>query len=316
MAQTIKNAITKLLDEKINWCYQEITKNTDKIFKFNDNYFSEQNNFKQYDNNGNLIIDEYRKSVKFIPCSVDSIVGSRNLMPDVFLSTINVPITMLVNVEDLDMVEEVLIYFSDITNGQIYNLQALFNNKLSNFAFSFSVDLPDMDNFSVLQGINAKTIGFMISGQLSANLFYNNNIEYYMSLDGGENYEKLSLLSAGSARVNNLFGDQLIGEENVKHVEVESSWTKTLSFITKQSRFYLDLILSIEEKNENIYKLNNVKFKTVINFNIDGNDNKQEIIKNVIISEIGYSGNYGSVVGIGLTLKEKMVSEDIPELWY
>ena len=314
MAQTIKKAISDFLEKEINSCYQEVTKNKDNIFKFNVNFFSEHNDFRQYDENKSLVVDQYRKYVKYIPCSVESIVGSRNLLPDVFLSSVNVPITMLVDVEDLGMVEEVLTYFSDITNGKLFDLEALYNNKVSIFSFSFSVDLPDMDNFATIQGRNAKNIGFMISGQLTSNLFYNNNIYYEISLDGGNTYEPINILSGGTARVNTLFSDQLIGEESVKSVEADSVWTKTLSFICKETQFYIDLISSIEDKNYINYKLDNMKLKTKIKTGFLEKDSYLEFVKDVIVSEIGYSGDYGKILGIALTLKEKLVDEEVPEL--
>lgn len=314
MAQTIKNAIADFLYEQINSCYKEVTKNTDMIFKFNTNFVAEHNNFKQYDSKNNLIIDGYRKPVKYIPCSVDSIIGSRNLLPDIFFSTVNVPITMLVDVEDLDMVEEVLTYFSDITNGKLYTLKALFNNEITNFSFSFSVDLPDMDNFAVLQGRNAKSIGFMISGQLTAGILYNNNISYEISLDGGQTYEKVSLLSGGTARVNNLFSDQIIGGDSTKGVETDSTWTKTLSFISKENQFYLDLITSIEDRSVAYYKLDNMKFKTIIKADFIEDGKTLQFIKDVVVSDIGYSGDYGRILGIAMTLKEKLTDDEIPEL--
>lgn len=314
MAQTIKKAISDFLEKEINSCYQEVTKNKDNIFKFNVNFFSEHNDFRQYDENKSLVVDQYRKYVKYIPCSVESIVGSRNLLPDVFLSSVNVPITMLVDVEDLGMVEEVLTYFSDITNGKLFDLEALYNNKVSIFSFSFSVDLPDMDNFATIQGRNAKNIGFMISGQLTSNLFYNNNIYYEISLDGGNTYEPINILSGGTARVNNLFSDQLIGEESVKSVEADSVWTKTLSFICKETQFYIDLISSIEDKNYINYKLDNMKLKTKIKTGFLEKDSYLEFVKDVVVSDIGYSGDYGKILGIALTLKEKLVDEEVPEL--
>ena len=78
--------------------------------------------------------------------------------------------------------------------------------------------------------------------------------------------------------------------------------------------FYLDLITSIEDRSVAYYKLDNMKFKTIIKADFIEDGKTLEFIKDVVVSDIGYSGDYGRILGIAMTLKEKLTDDEIPEL--
>jgi len=307
-AKTLKNALSKLLSDKLNQCYKEITKSDVDMFKVEYNWYYDGNNFNQYDNNGNVILDEYNHNIKYIPTALQSIIGEREEIPNVYINDITVPISMLVfDLDLLDTLELVLNYFSNQTVGQVFDIDIQVDDKnTETYQFTFTIDLPDFDNFEQFQGENAKAVVFQLDGTLTqGDLVYGNDIEYELSIDNGVTYEKLIRINPGSARHFNTFTEQKIGDKEQLSSEESNLWTFTFDILVKSKDSITYKLLPFADEVDYL-KLgyeNNILDSLV--FKIIYKSLNLEITKKVIISDISYSANYGSYLIMRLILLSK-----------
>lgn len=315
--ETLKNAIAELVQIELNNAYTEITKDTVKMFKTETNWFYDGNNFGQYDEEtGRVVLDEYNEKIKYIPVAIQSIIGERVEVPNVYINDVIVPISLLVfDIEKLDTIELVLSYFSDKNIGKVHNLKVLVgDNKYENYKFSFTVDLPDLDEFQTFQGENAKAVVFQLSGTLTqGSIKYGNDISYFLSIDNGNTYEELIKISPSSARKINTSSDQKISDYNNKAIEESTIWTMNISAIAFDDNNISKLLPFVDERDYNKlgYEedyLNQLKLKIVHNI---GNK-KIEIEKDVLIETMAYDSGYGDFLVLSLSFVDKLIDDEIP----
>lgn len=313
--QTLKKAIGDLLNEKLNLAFRDVTKADYDIFKIEYNWAYDGNNFSQYDENGHIIQDQYHHNIKYIPTALQSIIGQREEIPGIYINDITVPISMLVfNLDLLDSLEVTLNYFSDQTVGNVYELevQTSGENK-EKFKFSFTIDLPDLDNFEQLQGENAKVVVFQLSGTLTQqDLVYGNDIDYELSIDNGNNYEKLIRFNPGSSRHFNTFTDQKIGDLEQKSTEQDNLWTLTLDVLIQSNNSITYKLLPYTDERDYTKLGYSVDYLNSLVLKIRYNMLEIEIEKEVMISDIAYSASYGDYLILRLVFVSKI--NDINEI--
>lgn len=323
ISNTIKNAIRDWLQVKMNECYKTVTNDTIDMFKFETNWVYEGNLFKQYDpTTGRIIKDQFDNPIKYIPCAVQSITGERREIPNTYIADVSIPIAMLIfDLDSLSSVEATLTYFNDQTIGEVFNIQALYNNVETTYQFSFSMDLPDFDDFMVMQGENAKAVVFQLNGVITQNVEYGNELEYELSIDSGTTFERLLKSENTNTRIFNFGSDQRLGGYEQRAIEDDSVWTLNLSIIVQKANNNVRSISSqlipfiyerdytkIKKNGVQVYQqdpLNRLKLK-IITSGID------DIIKDVILANISCSANYGDYVILTLTFRDKDTS--IPDV--
>ena len=307
-AQTLKKALSDLLSSKLNECYKEITKSDIDMFKVEYNWFYDGNNFNQYDNNGNVILDEYNHNIKYIPTALQSIIGEREEIPNVYINDITVPISMLVfDLELLNDLELVLNYFSNQTVGQVFDIDIQVDDKnIETYQFTFTIDLPDFDNFEQFQGENAKAVVFQLDGTLTqGDLVYGNDIEYELSIDNGLTYEKITRFSPSSARHFNTFTDQKIGDLQQESIEQDNLWKFVTDVLVIKDTNVAKLLPYADERDYQkigyaVDYLDQLKLKITYNdFNIT-------LVKDVILADISYSASYGDFLTLRLEFLDKI----------
>lgn len=315
-AKTLKNALSKLLSDKLNQCYKEITKSDVDMFKVEYNWYYDGNNFNQYDNNGNVILDEYNHNIKYIPTALQSIIGEREEIPNVYINDITVPISMLVfDLDLLDTLELVLNYFSNQTVGQVFNIDIQVDDKnTETYQFTFTIDLPDFDNFEQFQGENAKAVVFQLDGTLTqGDLVYGNDIEYELSIDNGLTYEKLIRFEPSSTRHFNTFTDQKIGDLQQESIEQDTLWRFITDVLVIKDTNVSKLLPYSDERDYqkigyNIDYLDQLKLKiTYVDFNIT-------LVKGVVLSDISYSASYGDFLTLRLEFLDKISYGEIEKI--
>lgn len=315
-AKTLKNALSKLLSDKLNQCYKEITKSDVDMFKVEYNWYYDGNNFNQYDNNGNVILDEYNHNIKYIPTALQSIIGEREEIPNVYINDITVPISMLVfDLDLLDTLELVLNYFSNQTVGQVFNIDIQVDDKnTETYQFTFTIDLPDFDNFEQFQGENAKAVVFQLDGTLTqGDLVYGNDIEYELSIDNGLTYEKLIRFEPSSTRHFNTFTDQKIGDLQQESIEQDTLWRFITDVLVVKDTNVSKLLPYSDERDYqkigyNIDYLDQLKLKiTYVDFNIT-------LVKGVVLSDISYSASYGDFLTLRLEFLDKISYGEIEKI--
>lgn len=307
-AKTLKKALSDLLSSKLNECYKEITKSDVDMFKVEYNWYYDGNNFNQYDKNGNAILDEYNSNIKYIPTALQSIIGEREEIPNVYINDITVPISMLVfDLDLLDTLELVLNYFSNQTVGQVFDIDIQVDDKSTEtYQFTFTIDLPDFDNFEQFQGENAKAVVFQLSGTITqGNLVYGNDIEYELSIDNGETFENLIRLNPASARHFNTFTDQLINNLEQESTEQDNVWNLTTDVLVKsKDSITYKLLPYTDERDYN--KLGYpVDYLDCLVLKIKYKELNLEILKDVILSDIAYSPSYGDYLMLRLVFLAK-----------
>ncbi len=322
-AKTLKNALSELLSDKLNQCYKEITKSDVDMFKVEYNWYYDGNNFNQYDSNGNVILDEYNHNIKYIPTALQSIIGEREEIPNVYINDITVPISMLVfDLDLLNTLELVLNYFSNQTVGQVFDIDIQVDDEnIETYQFTFTIDLPDFDNFEQFQGENAKAVVFQLDGTLTqGDLVYGNDIEYELSIDNGVTYEKLIRFEPSSTRHFNTFTDQKIGDLQQESIEQDTLWSLILSVLVIENSNVQKLLPYADERDyiklgyiEDY--LDKLKLKITYNNILKETDNLPlSIEKSIILSDISYSPSYGDFLTVYLRFLDKTKDEDIEEL--
>ena len=315
--ETLKNTIAELVQTELNNAYTEITKDTVKMFKVETNWFYDGNNFGQYDEEtGRVVLDEYNEKIKYIPVAIQSIIGERVEVPNIYINDVIVPISLLIfDIEKLDTIELVLSSFSDKNVGKVHNLKVLVgDNKYENYKFSFTVDLPDFDEFQTFQGENSKAVVFQLSGTLTqGSIKYGNDISYFLSIDNGNTYEELIKISPSNARKFNTSSDQKISDYNNKAIEESTIWTMNISAIAFDDNNISKLLPFVDERDYNKlgYEedyLNQLKLKIVHNI---GNK-KIEIVKDVLIETMAYDSGYGDFLVLSLSFIDKLIDDEIP----
>ena len=315
--KTLKNVIAELVQNELNKAYNTITQDETKMFKVETNWFYDGNNFGQYDEQtGKIVLDEYQERIKYIPVAIQSIIGQREEIPNVYINDIIVPVSMLLfNLEDLDMIEMVLNYFSSDNIGKVHTIKVeIGNGKFEDYKFSFTMDLPDFDEFESFQGENAKAVVFQLSGTLTqGSIKYGNDISYHLSIDGGETYEEIIKIEPSNARKINTSSDQIIEQYNNKAIEQSTIWTMNISAIVFDNNNISKLLPFVDERDytklgyEEDY-LDQLKLKIVHNIG----SKTIEIEKDVIIDSMAYSAGYGEFLVLTLSFIDKLIDEVIP----
>lgn len=315
---TLKNSIAKLVQDELNKAYKEISKDDINIFKVETNWFVEENNFKQYnEQNGRIIVDEFSDYIKYIPVAIPSLIGEREEIPNIYINDILVQVSMIIfDIEGmLELTEVVLAKFSENNIGKVHNVKVV--NELGDvieYKFSFTMDMPDLDEFIQFQGNNAKSCVFQLSGTLTqGNIRYGNDISYFLSIDNGNTYEELIKISPSNARKINTSSDQKISDYNNKAIEESTIWTMNISAIAFDDNNISKLLPFVDERDYNKlgYEedyLNQLKLKIVHNI---GNK-KIEIEKDVLIETMAYGSGYGDFLVLSLSFIDKLIDDEIP----
>lgn len=317
--KTLKNAIAELVQDQLNLAYSEITKDTTQMFKVETNWYYEENNFKQYDETtGRVIVDQYNHNIKYIPVAIQSIVGERVEIPNVYINEIVVPISMLIfDLSKLDLLEIILNYFSNANVGIVHTIE-VFSDENTNeeYKFSFTMDLPDLDEFQQFQGENAKAVVLQLSGTLTqGNIKYGNDIKYYLSIDNGANYEEVIKIEPASARKIITSSDQMLNTYENRAIEQNTNWAFTTNVLVFEDSIFSYLVPYVDERDYTklgytVDYLDNLKFKIVHTFR----NNEITIIKDVIIENLSYSADYGEYLLLSFSLSDKLIDDDIPTI--
>lgn len=319
---TLKRAFTNYLNESINAIYQDINgKTAERPFIFETDYTRNDGEFIMYDDNGHIVIDDKLNFLKFIPCSVLSIIADRVEIPDIQILDAIIPIEMFVTNDKLEEVMTILSLFQDKMNAKPITLKADYQGQ-ENVIYTVvcSFNLPDDDAFTLFNGINGKLINFQIKANITKDVIFGNDIEYFLTIDNGVTYTKLPKYDTQASKNIAEYSDQKINSQDTTSLPKSSIWTLTTNAIVKKGSPLEDLILltdlpiNLFDENyfDNCYLKTEYVFKESIlpNKNIDFNNtstsytiSNKPISATIVINDI-YS-NLSSFTGTVLLTNTK-----------
>ena len=319
---SLQREIVNLLEEKLNSAYWEIVDSANTIedhynyFKCSTIFDYNYDSFKQYDIQNRLIINEYGESKPYIPVIVGALNGDREAIPNCYISEITIDLSLIVGFEDVDIAIRTITQMSNDSIGKIYELNYVDQNN-NKFNFAFLPDLPDFSDFIVTQGQKSKDVSLTLSGILSANVEYGNSIQYFLSYDGGQNYEEIIKVSPTTQRINDLYQDQIIGEGYTKGFTKTSTWSKTFTFYCYKDSTLARLLVFMtdfpySQVGQDVFGSNYIEsftpsftFKMQYNQYLDTHDEPIVKTKNVVIDEISYTDDIGAFMTITISMRDK-----------
>lgn len=267
----IKVAITNYLQQQFNDIYQEVYGvNAERPFVFNCDFVRDDGNFRLYDSNGNLVLDQYHNEVKYIPCSVYSIIADRVEIPNIQILDATIPIEIFASEDRLEEVLLVLSLFQDRINGVPFTISADYQGSTETYNILMTFNLPDDDDFLIFNGINGKLINFQISANISVDIIYGNAIQYSLSIDGGNTFTDIVKIKPTSLLAIDTYSDQQINGERVKSTPKTATWSLTTQAIVKKNSDLRKLIYYIDipygDMQDIYYTLENAYLKTTYDF--------------------------------------------------
>ena len=306
MEKNLLSAVSKKIEELLNNKFKELSGEEYNLYKTSTILDWNFDEFKQVDKDGYLIINDKQFHERYIPVIVENLLGDVEPIPNMFVANVTIPISMIVGIDNIDITQEVLYNFLKDTIGQFYDLD--FGTEDSKYNIAFVSELPDFSEFNIAQGEMNKTVDFSMSAIISDNVYWGNQIEYYLSMDGGNTYQQIYKIDPSTKRSSDLYTNQIIGEDYAKSTKRGNSWNKSFSMICQNNSLcrYLITYADFGEKyiNDNLgITKPNLVLKIVYRmFGLDDNI----LTKPVLIDEVSYSDNIGDFISIGIELVDKL----------
>lgn len=310
--KSLQFAITKKLSELFNNAYKTYSGITDidqDQYKFISIFDYNYDQYLQFDSDGSLITDKKDNPIRFFPVTVGEIDGDREANPDVFISDIVIPISMLIELNSVEDTLETINVFNNEIIGKVYTIEYYDFGKTENYKLTLLPNMPSLDNISS-QGEYYKNISFELVGVLSCGVAYGNQIKYSLSVDN-ENWYSFTKVEPTTTRNKDLHIDQVINEENTKATEKTSSWVKEMSIIAKTNDFLTKiLLLNIDciRNDEFFLKIEYTGFNMaeVNDENYNSETDTLTIIKKIYFQELSYSDDIGDFISFEFTMVERM----------
>lgn len=239
----LKRAITEYLSQQLNDIYQEkYGSSAERPFVFECDFTRDDGNFVLFDENGRIILDQYLNYIKYIPCSVYSLIADMIEIPNLQILDALVPIEMFVDNQRLDMAMSILALFQQRINGVPFTLTADYQGTTQTCNIIMNFNLPTDDDFQIIDGINGKVIDFQISASITFDVIFGNSIQYELSIDGGNTFEPLIKTNPSENFVISPYTDQIINDDRTKDLPKVATWSLSLSAIVKQNSILETLI--------------------------------------------------------------------------
>ena len=304
--KSLQIAVTEFLQQKFNEVYKEVEGDEGyDLYKFSTILDWNFDEFKHYDSEGKLITTKYNFHDRYIPVVVDGLVGDVEPIPDTFIVNANIPITMIVNLDNVDLTIYVITKFLKNAIGKLYELEFKDGEDSQNYKIVFSVSLPDYSDFNIVQGEYNKEVSFDIACIISDKVYWGNSIEYELSIDGGKSYTKIYKIDPGVKRESDLYTNQIIGQDTAKSSVRANAWNKSFSILAQNNDLCNYLIRYIDFGGKyfsDMSPLNailKIRYKNIAGYT-DG-----EFTKKVILNELSYSDNIGDFIVININMVDK-----------
>ena len=240
----LKRAITQFLSKSLNDTYQqEYGTTAERPFVFECDFTRDDGNFMLFDESGKLVIDQYLNYVKYIPCSVYSLIADMIEIPNLQVLDALVPIEMFVDNQRLEMAMEILSLFQQKINGVPFQLEADYQGQTQNCNIIMTFNLPSDDDFQIFDGINGKVIDFQISANITFGVVFGNSIQYELSIDNGETFEPIIKTNPNEVFVLSPYTDQIINDDRTRDLSKVASWSLSVNAIVKANSILEDLVL-------------------------------------------------------------------------
>ena len=316
--RTLKRAFTNYFQDILNQYWKSITTDNENRFSVNCDFESDNGAFLLRKDTGQLVLNNDFDFVKYIPVAVGSFNGELAEIPNKYILDTIIPIEMLVPVDLVEQVVYVLESVQNNLNAKPITLRAIhLSTSNTDITGVLNFNIPDADEFQIIDGINAKIVSFQIVSTFTIGMFYGNSIKYELSLDGGTNYTEIVKITPKSIRESTPYSDQIIGGQIVQSTEATNTWSQTFSMIVNKndSSFKYLLVLTdfttdkLDFTNSSTTKatldalLGNIYFRKTYTFS------STDIIvgaKPVIITSLSYTDDYGEFITIDLALADKM----------
>lgn len=304
-SDNLQVAVAKLIQEKLNDAYTQITTDTNALFKCSTIYDFDYSEFKQYDENGRLIVNQYNFHERYIPTFVENIIGDREPIPNCFVSEVVIPISMIVNLENINITLQSIAKFTNNCLGRVYNLDysEVIDGSTQTFKIAFVPTLPDFSDFEIVEGETNKAGDFTLSAVISSNLHYGNQIDYALSCDNGLTYESIIKVDPQTTRAYALHQDQIIGKGFTQASVQTETWNKSFAMYGySNSRIVrlLTLIADIGEYEAVNYSMIQPEWKFKLTYN------------NLGFAPISNKYNKGSIITMVDTIDPELTTFNVP----
>ena len=231
----LKKAITLFLSKELNDIYQDIHGLTaERPFVFECDFTRDNGDFMLFDESGKLVIDQYLNYIKYIPCSVYSLIADMIEIPNLQVLDALVPIEMFVDNQRLEETMRILSMFQQEINGKPFQLAADYQGVTQTCNVIFTFNLPSDDDFQIFDGINGKIIDFQISANIAFDVIFGNSIQYELSIDDLETFEPLIKTNPSETLVLTPYSDQIINDDRTRDLPKMATWTLSLNAIVKK----------------------------------------------------------------------------------
>ena len=315
----LQYSITKELSDLFNESYKkysEITDLEENVYKFESILDYNYDNYLQFNNSGDLITDENGKPIKYIPVQVGEIMGDIEANPDVFISDIVIPISMIVHLDSVSNTLETINVFNKEIVGKIFTLDYYNFGGTEKFKLTLLPNMPSFENNITSQGDYYKVISFELVGVLSSGVIYGNQIKYSLAINSDDvdlnniTWYNIVKVEPTSSRNRDLHIDQEINSTRAKATTKTTTWVKEMSILAR-----------IDDKLSKILILNtdcvrNDSFMLKIEYiGFDMSEENDEyydaetdtftVVRKVELQELTYSDDIGDFVEINFTLVER-----------
>ena len=303
--KTLLIAVTEFLQNKLNTIYKELNGDDLDLYKFSTIVDWNFDEFKHYDVNGKLVLTKYNFHERYVPVIIPGLIGDVEPIPDSFIVNANIPLTMLVNLENIEVTQLVIIKFLKDSIGQLYELD--FNDNGENYKIAFSVSLPDFSDFVLVQGEYEKEVSVDIACVISYNVYWGNNIQYYLSIDDGNTFTKINKIDPAVKRESDLYSNQIIGQDFAQSSVRANAWHKSLSILA-QNNDLCNYLIKYIDFGKDFFGLEPIKAKLKIKYNgvagfpFEEADEVNAFVKEVILNELSYSDNIGDFISININM--------------
>lgn len=318
--RTLKQAFTLYFNKVLNDYWKDLTADTLDKFSVQCDYEYDNGAFQLRQDTGQLVLNSNFDFEKYIPVAVGSFNGELAELPNEYIVDSVIPIQMLVPVEKIKDVIGVLELLQNNLNAQPITLRAKhLTNENVDIIGVLNFNIPDDDEFQIVDGINAKIIAFQMVSTFTKGLFYGNSIKYELSFDNGDTWLEIKKITPSSGVENGTYSDQYIGDERVKSTPTIATWSQLFSVLINRTDNVLRYLLpltdftldqltlngnAIANDHAIVGMLEQVKFRKTYTFS------SNEVFvgtKDVVITNMSYTDQYGEFITVSLTLADKMV---------
>ena len=313
MQKNLQIAVVEFLQKIFNEKYKEISGDTLDLYKFSTILDWNFDEFKHFEKNGKLVIDKYNFHNRYVQVNVEGLIGDYEPIPETVIINANIPITMIVGFQDIDITLATINAFSKSSIGKIYELNFSDYNGVENFKIAFVPSLPDYADFNIVQGNEIKPISFDLACVISNNVYWGNSIEYSLSIDNGNTYTKLYKIEPVVKKDSDLYTNQIIGQDISKSTIKANVWSKSFSILAQNNSLCNYLIKYIDFGSD-YFQMQPINAKLKIkyngiagyNYSSEENDTTNEFVKDVILSELSYSDNIGDFITINISMVDAL----------